>query len=358
MSNISSSRFQIRPFEQKTLAWWKNRRTQIDMKPPYQRHGRLWSPTDKAYLIDTILNGFDIPKIYLADFTWGDSPLNQEKLPYAIIDGKQRFEAIFDFYDGKLVLNSDFVYRMNPNLKLGGLGYKDLQSQFSNIAEDFEIYNLHIMSVFSDNEEQINELFVRLNRSKPLTGAEIRNAMGGPVPGILRELANQEFFKENVRFSVIRGQDLNTAAKFLLFEYAERPRDTKKSTLDKFVKDAKTMQSDERMRLELAARKVLDVISDMASIFLPKDPLLSSAGSVPVYYWLIRNLNEKEQSRFRGLLVKFEEARQKNRKLLQQQPNSKQIDNQLIEYDNYNRSTNDQLSYEGRYRILKARLNL
>ena len=65
----------------------------------------MQSASDKAYLIDSIINGFDVPKLYLADFQLGDSSLNVSKLPYAIIDGKQRLEAIFDFFDGTLVLN-------------------------------------------------------------------------------------------------------------------------------------------------------------------------------------------------------------------------------------------------------------
>src|SRR5437016_1800533 len=109
--------FRVRQFEVKTLSWWYARRSKIDMSPPYQRHGRLWSATDKAYLIDSILNGFDVPKIYVADFTWGDSKLNKKRLPYAIIDGKQRFEAIFEFYDGLITLNDDFVYREDRSLK-------------------------------------------------------------------------------------------------------------------------------------------------------------------------------------------------------------------------------------------------
>src|SRR2546423_770622 len=115
-------RLKIAPFEAKPLVWWKNRRSKIDMNPPYQRRGRLWSDTDKAYLIDSILNGFDIPKLYMADFTWGDSPLNLKKLPYAIIDGKQRLEAVFDFFDGVISLNEDFVYLEDSSIKLGGLG--------------------------------------------------------------------------------------------------------------------------------------------------------------------------------------------------------------------------------------------
>jgi len=115
--------FKVVHFETKTLSWWRTRRNQIDMDPPYQRRGRLWSVTDKAFLIDSILNGYDVPKVYIADFTWRGSPLNLKKLPYAIIDGKQRFEAIFDFFDGKIVLNDGFVFLEDPSKKLGGLGY-------------------------------------------------------------------------------------------------------------------------------------------------------------------------------------------------------------------------------------------
>lgn len=353
--SLSQSKFQIRQFDQRTLSWWKNRRAEIDMSPPYQRRGRLWSTADKAYLIDSILNGFDIPKIYIADFTWGNSPLNSKRLPYAIIDGKQRFESIWEFFDGTLVLNQDFVYFANPALRLGGLGYRDLVRRYSSIAEEFENYNLHVMSVFARSEELINDLFVRLNRSKPLTGAEIRNAMGGPVPEMLREIAGHEFFTSIVRFSVKRGQDLNAAAKFLLFEYAEKPRETKKVVLDRFVKSAKNFSPTDRSKLELGGRRVLDALQDMSSVFLPKDNLLASAGIMPVYYWLIRGLNERQQSSVRGFLVQLQESRLHNRMLLRDRPKSKRIDNELVEYDTYNRSTNDQASHEGRYRILLKR---
>ena len=64
----------------KPLIWWYNRRSSIDMNPPYQRRGRLWSASDKAYLVDSISNGFDVPKLYMADFQLGESPL---KCPFA-----------------------------------------------------------------------------------------------------------------------------------------------------------------------------------------------------------------------------------------------------------------------------------
>lgn len=344
--------FKVTPFESKTLSWWRARRAKIDMKPAYQRRGRLWSAADKAYLIDSILNGFDIPKVYLADFTWGDSKLNQKRLPYAIIDGKQRFEAIFDFYDGKITLNDDFVYRDSPSLKLAGLGYQDLVKNHGEIAETFDTYNLSVMSVIASSEELINELFVRLNRSKPLTGAEVRNAMAGPGPKLFRRVAEHEFFTAYVAFSIQRGQDLNAAAKLMMFEYEDRLSETKKRNMDQFTKDAVKAH---RAKLELAARRVLDTLDVMTEIFLPRDRLLVSGGTVPVYYWFIRSVSAKSQRFARQFLIEFEESRKQNRLLSSAHPQSRDVDRQLVEFDNFNRSTNDLASHQGRFRILHDR---
>ena len=78
------------------------------------------------------------------------------------------------------------------------------------------------MSVVTNDEADINELFVRLNRSKPLTGAEIRNAMLGPVSDMIRNVARHAFFTENIKFSVTRAGDYNAAAKLVLFEYENK----------------------------------------------------------------------------------------------------------------------------------------
>lgn len=353
MIEMNRKNFRITQFDTKTLSWWRTRRSKIDMNPPYQRRGRLWSETDKAYLIDSILNGYDIPKLYMADFTWGDSKLNKKKLPYAIIDGKQRFEAIFDFFDGNIVLNDDFVYLENPSLPLSGLSYQDLQKNYPEIAEEFDNYSLLIMSVSAQDETPINELFIRLNRSKSLTGAEIRNAMAGPAPEVIRQIALHEFFTTNISFIVQRGQDLNAAAKILLLEFYGELRETKKRNLDNFVKEMAEKKSLDR--LELAGRRVIDILNHMSEIFLPKDKLLVSAGIFPIYYWLVRNENSKRYHRIREFLVQFEKARRENRRLIAEGSNSQKIDQGLIEYDEYNRSTNDVGSHVERYRILRER---
>ena len=289
--------FKVNQFEPKTLTWWYSQRSKIDLSPIYQRQGRLWSQTDKAYLVDSILNEYDIPKIYLADFTFGHSTsLNKKGMHYAIIDGKQRLEALFDFFSGDLTLEPEFVYQHNKSLRLGGLGYSDIKRNYPEIADIFDNYSLSIMRVITDDLEKINELFIRLNRSKPLTGAEIRNAMSGPVPDIVRALIAHEFLKTCIAFPIKRAQNSNAATKLLLFEYNGQPAETKRVNLDKFTRKTKT---EDRDKVELASRRVFDVLNRMSGIFLPKDPLLKSSGMLPVLYWFIRNASPTSDQHIR-----------------------------------------------------------
>ncbi len=355
--------FVVQQHQNRTLSWWYQERSNIDLEPTYQRQGRLWSDADRAFLIDSILNEFDIPKIYVADFTYINTPLNAKKKRYSIIDGRQRFESVFDFFDGNLVLNQDFEYTKDPSLRLGGLGYVDLQNNHPEIARVFDNSNLTIMSVITDEEPKINELFIRLNRSKPLTGSEVRNAMLGIVPELIRKLAQHVFYQTRIRFQTRRGQALNSAAKMLLIEYGNKLTDTKKISLDNLVVEGRKKQN--RQALKDAFSKVFQILDIMAGIFIKKDPLLRSQGPIPLYYWLVRSEPGRNKKMIREFLVHFEQARAQNRDLLRIDfdiseegftQRLKEIDQTLALYDLYDRSTNDQQSLEGRSSILQEHL--
>jgi len=344
--------FQILKLEPKPLIWWVSQRAKIDMKPDFQREGRLWSKADKAFLIDSILNGYDVPKIYMADFTVGVAKLNRKGLPYAIIDGKQRLEAIYDFHSGGLVLDDEFIFQSDPKLKLAGLGYSDLTKLYPEVADIFNTWPLSVVHVVTDEQEKIDELFVRLNRSKPLTGAEIRNAMAGPVTELNRLLIRHELFNSCISFSKKRAQDKNAATKLLLFEDAGKPVETKKSNLTKFTKQA---TKEPRAKVELASRRVIDTLDRMSEIFLPKDPLLRSAGVFPVYYWFVRENDNKLDQNVREFLNAFERTRKENRELATNPTTASAADNELLTFDRFNRSTDDERSHVERYKILAKR---
>jgi hypothetical protein len=344
------AKLRITPHQTRTLIWWHSRRDSIDFSPPYQRRGRLWSKQDKGFLIDSIVNGFDIPKLYLADFQYGNSLLNERKLPYAIIDGKQRLETVFEFFDNELTLNADFVFRGDPSLSLGGLSLRDLRRSYRHIADEFENFSFDIMSVVAEDEKDVNELFVRLNRSKPLTGAEVRNAISGPVTDVIRRLTEHTVFGEAIRFSTKRAGDQNAAAKILLFEYEGRPVGTKKSNLDDFARGTNI----DKNRLELAARRALDTLDSMSEVFLPNDELLTSSGVFPVYFWLVRSVQSQFHEDIRPFLIYFEVERRKHRESQKDLGPAAQVDQQYARYDTLNRSTNDAVSHRGRVEILKS----
>jgi hypothetical protein len=209
------------------------------------------------------------------------------------------------------------------------------------------------MRVITDEEAKINELFVRLNRSKPLTGAEIRNAMGGVVPGLIRDLCQHPFFVDRTRFSTNRRQDQNAAAKLLLMEFRGHPVGTQKPGIDRLVQDGIRAEADAG-EFRRAVNRCKGVLDRMALIFSSKDPLLSSAGPLTVYYWLVREIPKEVDSRVRQFLVEFNKHLAGNR--ARAQAGKSKVDPDLVLYSQLARSVDNQGSIEGRYEILRRRL--
>ncbi|EWY38804.1 hypothetical protein N825_11065 [Skermanella stibiiresistens SB22] len=247
------------------------------------------------------------------------------------------------------------------------------------------------MSVVTDDEAKISELFVRLNTSKPLAGAEIRNAMVGEVPRVIRDLVTHEFWTKT-RFSKLRGQDKNAAAKLLLLEHMGTFVDTKKRQLDRLVAEVATSKPDEVMApliheevlenqppdesvdespvtdddvaeavieaeesdVKHASRRVWQVLDRMTPLFIVSDPLLNQQAQVPVVYWLVRSLSGDLLRHVRPFLAHFEQARARNRSL---PVGHQERDPFLTDFELMARTSNDQASIGGRYRIMHERFN-
>jgi hypothetical protein len=344
--------FKVQAHEKRTISWWNQKRDKIDVAPPYQRKGDIWGDKDKAYLIDSILNEYDIPKLYFADFNILNTSLNAKSLPYAVVDGRQRIETIFAFYDDKVPLNDDFVLFSNPELKLAGYRYSGLKSKYPEVVEIFEQFNLDVMSVITDDVEKIKDLFLRLNRSKNLTGAELRNAMDGIVPDLIRRLSDRKFFHSCVRFNTGRHQDSNVAAKLLLLELSGGFTDTKKKQLDKMVHIGATSQNLEPY-IE-AAHRVETNLEALESIFIDRDPLLASHGLIPLIYALVKN-NPDKQLIIRDFLLEFETDRKTSQMLAKLDDSF--VDNDMAAFGAAVRSINDAGSLSAAYKILERRLH-
>lgn len=105
-------------------------RGQIGLSPFYQRNSDIWNPRKRRLLIDSILNRYDIPKLYLQHYNVPTMVgKSKKKVTYAIIDGKQRLEAIWGFMGDEFALDNDFEYYNDPEVKAGGLKYSELANR-------------------------------------------------------------------------------------------------------------------------------------------------------------------------------------------------------------------------------------
>lgn len=336
--------FEVQGRNFRSARYWHSLSDQIDMEPEYQRAGGIWSEKDQSYLIDSIINDYDIPKLYIADFTTLPSSLNTERKRFAVIDGKQRLEAIFSFLSDEMPLSKKTFAVDLSGKDLGGLYFSDLEKLYPNIASKVAEFPMPIMHVVTDELERINELFVRLNRGSNLTGAERRNAMIGPVPKAIRKLSQHPFFTSKTKYKANRGQNLNAAAKFLRFELQGEPVDTKKRQLDEMVLGHTV---EDAAKLDAAIGRVVAKLDRMMLTFKDGDPLLASQGNVPVYYLFTSSISETG-SEVREFLLNFERELRETRKIKDGRSAV------FVTYDNAMRSTNDGWSYEARLKLLLA----
>jgi Protein of unknown function DUF262 len=320
----------------------------IQLDPDYQRLSDIWTVDKRQLLIDTVINDFDIPKLYLHKFK---DPLKKggKTYDYAIIDGKQRLETMWAFIDGKIALASDFEYFKDAKAQAGDMTYAELGKAYPDLKVQFDSFQFTAVCIETDELEMIEEMFSRLNESAPLTAPEKRNAYGGPLPAAIRKLAREAFFTTELPFPNKRYRHFDVATKFLLAEDAGKVVDTKKVYLDKFVED----HADEpRNKMPAFLKKAKENVGRMARVFTQRDPLLRQVGMVILYYHLFRVAHEQgwEQKITRKSLADFEGERETNRQKAEEDIAKANYD--LIEFDRYTQSPNDGYAIKFRLSIV------
>jgi hypothetical protein len=153
----------------KTRAW----RSAIDIDPPYQRPADAWDLERQQRFIDSLLNGFDVPKFYLHDVRGGERPT----IAYTVVDGKQRLTAMWSYLEDGFGLASDFVSTSAPpGLETGprpiaGMRFSELPAQWRTALSGTY---LSVVLIQDATLDEIEELFARLNSGVPLAADHLR----------------------------------------------------------------------------------------------------------------------------------------------------------------------------------------
>ncbi len=338
------------PVQHSTIMSTYSERDEIIVNPEYQRKGGVWTTEKKQLLIDSILNKYDIPKIYFHQFDRKER--KESGKSFAIIDGKQRLETIWGFINGDFCLSNDIEFQDNPDIKLGGLSYDDLGKEYPKIKIRFDSFVLPIVGVMTDDIDLIEDMFFRLNEAVPLNSAEKRNAFGGNMVKAIREIANHSFFVDKVKFKNTRYQHLEVAARFLLVEISKievnKLIDTKKVYLDAMAKNYKT---ENKKIVKDVSQKVNSVLDEMVTLFADNDNLLRAQGSMVMYYLLFKWATSENKNIKRSKLIKFEKTIKDNRKLAEK--SYEEADYDYLEYDRLSQhGTNDVSNIKERLRII------
>jgi hypothetical protein len=177
-------------------------RHEIVVNSQYQRSDKVWPPIARSFLIESILLGYPIPKIFLFQKT----DLKSKKSIKEIVDGQQRSRAIHDFFSNKLAISSKSKIEDAAGKSYEQLG-DDLKGAFLN-------YQLSVDLFLSSGPREIREAFRRLNSyTVPLNPEEKRHSeYQGAFKWFVHELTSEyeESFLEMGVFGqkqIVRMQD-------------------------------------------------------------------------------------------------------------------------------------------------------
>lgn len=169
-------------------------RRELIVNSDYQRGSGIWPSGPSSYFIDTILEGFPFPKIYMYEYiSRSDRSVRKE-----IVDGQQRITAIRRFHDNEFALGSDSSY--------AGARFSDLDED---VQDRFLAYSVSVDVIRSAKPGEILQMFRRMNAyTLPLNEAEKRHSsFQGAFKWFVNDIADElnEFF---IEFGVLTSRQI------------------------------------------------------------------------------------------------------------------------------------------------------
>lgn len=250
-----------------TISWFWDlyNRGLLDLDPPYQRRS-VWNQDYKDYFIDTVLNGFPAPAIFIYQEI---TPEGVSKV--SIVDGKQRLSTLFEFANNKFPVYEDATIE-----RFRGKFFKDLDTL---TKQNFWKYQFAIEYLPSSDEQVIGNIFDRINRNvSKLTPQELRHAKySGLFITSVEELTTWMFKyldEKNENFPRIDSRskkqmkDVEMVAQLLLFleegakSYNQKYLDEAFSDRDIAWEDKEQIEAEFRTTVE-SIKKILDLSKDL-----------------------------------------------------------------------------------------------
>lgn len=239
--------------ERWTVKDFINEKESIQISPAWQR-GAAWTAPRQVLLIDSILRGLDIPKIYL----------RVRKLPsaysYDAVDGQQRLRSIWLFHGNELPLTHPDRFEPIEGADVNGLTFSQLPTKLRN---RFERFPISVARIVDSDQTEISRLFARLQQGVPLNPAELRNAMLGAVRNEVEAIALSHAFFQRSRIPEARYRRQDYVAHIFALAAHGISRDIKATNLKQVYEEFHSADTDRVMRIAAEVNQALTTLNTM-----------------------------------------------------------------------------------------------
>lgn len=269
-------------------------RSRINTNPDFQRPA-VWGTSQKQLLVDTILRDYDVPKLY-----WRRTGSRPDT--YDVVDGQQRLRAIWDFFSGQFKLPRDADPIDGEEIK--ACSYSDLPDE---LRIRFDMYALDVVVLEDTDDDEVREMFLRLQNGTSLKAQEKRNAYPGEMRNFIRELVQHPFFT-NVGFANSRFAHDHVAAQIVCLELEGGPTNVKNADLNRMYETHRNFDSK-----GAAAKAVKRALEVLASVFDTKTPELERYNVITLYCIVSELLRQyvisETQPKLHDWFIEFEQRR-------------------------------------------------
>ena len=170
--------------------------------PDWQREKDLWDRSKKQQLIDSILRGWKLPKLYFVK-------TSENPDEFEVVDGQQRLTTIFEFFDNELRLSDESANQF------GGKYYKDLPQA---IVDKFDDYEIEYDIIEEAEESELKLFFHRLQQGLPLTSSEKLNSVHSKLRDFAKSLSKHSFLANKVSVNDKRYAHFDIVSKVAAIE--------------------------------------------------------------------------------------------------------------------------------------------
>ena len=279
--------------------------------------------TKKQKLIDSILRGYDIPKIYLRE-----SP--DDAYEHEIVDGQQRLRAIWEFANNDFPLSDD----SSDLPQWGDLSDRRHDELESDVQDALGLFEMSIVVIEDSSELEIRDLFLRLQEGVSLNPAEKRNAMIGTMRDFVSELADHSVFqgvRMSSNISSRYGKD-DWIAHIVCLELAQGIVNLKAPDLKQMYETQESFDPESTV-----AKKIRRFLNYLHRVLTPETPEMNIKWGFVDLYWLISTLDDeyvlrKREQDFQNFYRTFEERRRNVEDTEELVQSNDHLDSKLFKY--------------------------